>query len=99
MVEEIGSQQEAAEQLLEECLTLLEDGDEALVLLHVPQRLEPQGPFVVDGPQHGQRLGQHPAHAPYQQRLFGGERVAGAGDGPQVIEAPARPAGNAGGGD
>ena len=69
-----------AEEALEERPALLEDGDEALVLLHVAQRFEPQGPFVVEGPEHPQRLGQHPAHAPQQHRLVGGERVAGAGD-------------------
>jgi hypothetical protein len=69
-----------AEEALEKRLALLENGDEPLVLLHVAQGLEPQGPLVVEGPEHLQRLGQHPAHAPQQHRLLGGERVAGPGD-------------------
>ena len=68
------------EEPLQQRLALLEDGDKPLVLLHGRQRLGVQRPLVAEGPQHAQRLTEHPAHAPQEQRLVGVERISGAGD-------------------
>jgi hypothetical protein len=45
----------------------------------VGQGLGVQRPLVVERPQHAQRLAEHAAYAPQEQRLVGVERVTGAG--------------------